>query len=238
MKIYYTPYIYKQDDFIIPESSFLNPIRLSTEVVREVVPEEKNEQTKKNDTSSNLIWARQKASKPITWENSIKENWPIKDDEIDYEDIKERQKYAESAGNAKATSKAGAKGLYQIMDPTHRDYIKATGDIGDLFDPIYNERVRDYYMDWLNKSKVISSDKSSKQVALVKQLMAYNWGIGNLERHLVKKKNAGIDIYNSLDWIDDSIPKEARDYVNFIAFKKGSGARSEEAYNRYKMKLG
>jgi soluble lytic murein transglycosylase-like protein len=50
---------------------------------------------------------------------------------------------AESAGNAKAVSRVGAKGLYQIMDPTHQDYIKATGDNGDLFDPEHNTRVRD-----------------------------------------------------------------------------------------------
>lgn len=239
MKIYYTPYIHKQDDFIIPESSFLNPIKLSQEVVKEVIPEEKIEQPKKDNTSSNLVWAREQTSKPITWENSVENNWPIKnDDKIDYEDIKSRQLYAESAGNAKAVSKAGAKGLYQIMNPTHKDYIEATGDVGDLFDPVYNEKVRDYYMDWLGKSKVISADKSSKQVALIKQLIAYNWGIGNLKNHLIKKKDAGIDIYNSLDWVDESIPKETRDYINFIAFKKGTGSRSEEAYQRYKMKLG
>jgi hypothetical protein len=63
--------------------------------------------------------------------------------EIDFEDIKRRQMMAESAGNAKAVSRVGAKGLYQIMDPTYQDYIKATGDSGDLFDPEYNTRVRD-----------------------------------------------------------------------------------------------
>lgn len=50
---------------------------------------------------------------------------------------------AESSGNAKAISKAGAKGLYQIMDGTHKDYIKATGDNGDIFDPKYNTKIRD-----------------------------------------------------------------------------------------------
>ena len=241
MKIYYTPYISKQEeDFIIPESAFLNPIKLSQEVVKEVIPEvvEKEEVKPRRATNSDLIWAREKTKQnPVTWERVVEENWPVKE-MIDYDDIKERQKYAESAGNAKAVSKAGAKGLYQIMNPTHKDYIEATGDVGDLFDPVYNEKVRDYYMDWLSKSKVISADKSSKQVALIKQLIAYNWGIGNLKNHLIKKKDAGIDIYNSLDWIDESIPKETRDYINFIAFKKGTGSRSEEAYQRYKMKLG
>jgi hypothetical protein len=62
---------------------------------------------------------------------------------IDSDDIKLRQQYAESAGNYKAISKAGAKGLYQIMKAAHQDYINATDKNGDLFDPVYNESVRD-----------------------------------------------------------------------------------------------
>ena len=50
---------------------------------------------------------------------------------------------AESSGNAKAVSRVGAKGLYQIMDATHQDYIKATGNVGDIFDPDHNTKVRD-----------------------------------------------------------------------------------------------
>lgn len=245
-KVSYTPYISSNDNFEIPESSFLHPIKLDPKIVEEVIPIEKTkEPIKTADKQSNLIWARKAVSQPLVdkkpepvtkWEVSVAENtW--NPETIDSDDIKLRQQYAESAGNTKAISKAGAKGLYQIMNAAHKDYISATGKNGDLFDPVYNESVRDWYMDNLSKSKTIAVDKSSKIVALAKQLAAYNWGIGNLGTYLEKMKNSGVDIYNSLDWIE-GLPQETKDYVNFIALKKGVGSRSEEAYNRFKNKLG
>lgn len=50
---------------------------------------------------------------------------------------------AESSGNPNAISRAGAKGLYQITDVAHSDYLRSGGEDGDLFDPEYNTKVRD-----------------------------------------------------------------------------------------------
>lgn len=254
-KISYTPFIvnnkqeFNASEFIIPESSFLQPIKINPKIAEEVIPKVKEPEDKSKDIIlSNLTWAREKSKQSqvlsekdnkqpfVTWEKVTEENWPIKES-IDYDDIKERQKYAESAGNANAISKAGAKGLYQIMDATHNDYVKATGDHGDLFDPEHNTRVRDYYMKWLGNTNIIKSGAPSDKVKLARQLAAYNWGIGHLGKYLENKKLEGVDIDNSFDWIS-GLPKETQDYINFIMFKKGTGSRSEDAYRKYKMKLG
>lgn len=147
----------------------------------------------------------------------------------DPEDVLLRQRYAESAFNNKARSQAGAMGAYQIMPNTLKGYVDATGDSGDIYDYDYNKRVRDHVMDTLLRSRTVSGGDPTEEVKYAKQLAAYNWGVGNLGKYLEKLKNAGTDIYRSLDWMD-GLPKETRDYVNFILFKKGEGARSEDAY--------
>lgn len=225
-KISYTPYT-------IPESSFLDPIVLSPDIVTTfVVPKATS---KPAESTSDLIWARRTIDVPAeSWEDVVSEHTWIEDEAIDHDDIKSRQRYAESADNPRAVSKTGAKGLYQIMKGAYTDYVKATGKTGDLFDPIFNERVRDWYMDQLGKSKTISGGNPSEKVKLAKQLAAYNWGIGNLGKHLEKMKKS-TDIYNSLDWMK-GMPQETIDYVNFILLKTGSGFRSEESYKKHKMK--
>ena len=146
------------------------------------------------------------------------------------EDVLLRQRYAESAFNNKAKSGAGAMGAYQIMPNTLKGYVDATGDVGDIYDYEYNKRVRDHVMDTLLRSRTVSGGDPTDEVKYAKQLAAYNWGVGNLGKYLEKLKNAGTDIYQSLDWME-GLPKETRDYVNFILFKKGEGSRSEDAFN-------
>jgi membrane-bound lytic murein transglycosylase MltF len=107
------------------------------------------------------------------------------------------------------------------MDPTYQDYIKATGDSGDLFDPEYNTRVRDWYMDWLGKNKIINTAGVSDFTRTARQLVAYNWGIGNLQKLLDKHRANGVDVDNSLDWLE-GLPKETRDYVDKILLKNYS----------------
>lgn len=232
--ISYTPYsgsVSINDDFKIPESSFLNPIEIDNAVAEEVIrdqpgkdrPSNLVEVPVDNPTSTdsprlNLTWARKTINVPLATPDPKPEDNSSVSKEIDFEDIKRRQMIAESAGNAKAVSRVGAKGLYQIMDPTHQDYIKATGDNGDLFDPEYNTRVRDWYMDWLGKNKIINTDGVSDFTKAARQLVAYNWGIGNLQKLLNKHRANGVDVDNSLDWLE-GLPKETRDYVDKILLK-------------------
>lgn len=238
--ISYTPYRLERTEFEIPESSFLNPIQLST------VPEETESETSQATAPAvvhnadqfetnvptmplNLTWSRNMiSSHPSTVQNNSIDMYT---DNIDYDDIKLRQKYAESAGNPNAISHAGAKGLYQIMDAAHKDYVSATGRQGNLLDPVYNENVRDWYMDTLSRNKIINEGNASDIVKLSKQLAAYNWGIGNLQRYLNNIKAKGQDIYQSLDWIN-GLPKETQDYIKRIALKQD--AKWENSYQKYR----
>lgn len=236
-KVSYTPFISEeQNEFTIPESSYLDPIQLSDEIVRGITTETSEEQPNIPDTTSNLQWARQQTeqhtqqpalpnpqSSSITWTRG--EASPV----VSSDEIKNRQRYAESADNPRAVSPVGAKGLFQIMDGVHQDYVSATGDNGNLFDPIYNTKVRDWYWDWLGKQSVITSGNATDLVKTAKQLAAYNYGIGNLQKYLQKQQNKGVNINTSMDWINE-LSKETREYIDFILLGNKLGSRSEQAY--------
>lgn len=91
---------------------------------------------------------------------------------------------AESSGDAGAVSGAGAKGLFQFMPDTAKDFgLKGR----DVFDPEKSAQAAAQYMSQL--MKMFDGD-------LGKSLAAYNWGQGNVMRK-------GLD----------AAPQETRDYV-------------------------
>lgn len=130
-----------------------------------------------------------------------------------------KQRYAESAFNDKAKSKAGAQGAWQIMPITLKDYLgRGRGKAGDLNDPEYNRKVRDWVMGIIPRDlKEFWSDSDSDRAKLAKLYAAYNWGAGNLRSFLRKKRDAGVDISNPDNWVDDLNP-ETRRYVKYLAF--------------------
>lgn len=130
-----------------------------------------------------------------------------------------KQRYAESAFNDKAKSKAGAQGAWQIMPITLKDYLgRGRGKAGDLNDPEYNRKVRDWVMGIIPRDlKEFWSESDSDRAKLAKLYAAYNWGAGNLRGFLRKKRDAGIDISNPDNWVDDLNP-ETRRYVKYLAF--------------------
>jgi hypothetical protein len=77
----------------------------------------------------------------------------------------------ESAGNPLAQSGAGAKGLFQFMDPTARD-MGLRGN--DVFDPVKSAQAAAKYLSQLMKMN--GGD-------LEKTLASYNWGVGNVQKH-------------------------------------------------------
>lgn len=77
----------------------------------------------------------------------------------------------ESAGNPLAQSGAGAKGLFQFMDPTARD-MGLKGN--DVFDPVKSAQAAAKYLSQLMKMN--GGD-------LEKTLASYNWGVGNVQKH-------------------------------------------------------
>lgn len=77
----------------------------------------------------------------------------------------------ESGGNQFAISRAGAKGLFQLMDGTARD-LGLSG--GEVFDPVKSAQAAARYLSQLFKMNGGDIEKT---------LAAYNWGIGNVQRH-------------------------------------------------------
>lgn len=77
----------------------------------------------------------------------------------------------ESGGNQFATSGAGAKGLFQLMDGTARD-MGLRGN--DVFDPEKSAQAAAKYLSQLLRKN--GGDLS-------KALASYNWGIGNVQRY-------------------------------------------------------
>ena len=130
-----------------------------------------------------------------------------------------KQRYAESAFDDKAKSHAGAQGAWQIMPITLKDYLgRGRGKAGDLNDPEYNRKVRDWVMGIIPRDlKEFWSESDSDRAKLAKLYAAYNWGAGNLRSFLRKKRDAGVDISNPDNWVDDLNP-ETRRYVKYLAF--------------------
>ena len=156
------------------------------------------------------------------------------DGPVDLDELKKRQAWAESNNNPKAVSKAGAIGLYQVMPSTLEEYIKETGDRGDLTDPKYNTKVRDWYFNVrLPRSKFISKGNPTDSVRIAKLLATYNSGATATVNALNKAKADGINIYHTFDWLP-YLNSESRNYVNFILRNQDTGGnRTNEKYNKY-----
>lgn len=174
-----------------------------------------------------IDWELPKMGPPIAsrLQNAHDENFSM-----DPEELAMRQAYMESVFDHKAGSNKGAKGVFQIKDATLSDYTKATNDIGDIYDPIYNKKVRDWLMNKLYNSPTINTNNPSEEVRLAKTLAAYNWGRKNLEKHLISLKNQGKDIYSDNSWMR-GIPQETRNYINYILFHQPTEYRSDEELN-------
>ena len=160
---------------------------------------------------------------------------------IDWNEIKLRQAYAESGFNSDAMSKASATGMFQITPKTLQYYNEKTGNkvqIEDLTNDSINTSIRDWYMDNLYNREWISKNNPSDSVRAAKTLIAYNWGPDHFRNALNGIKAEGYDIYNSMDWINHpSIPKESKDYVNFILRNiNNSISRNQTAYEVSKKK--
>lgn len=150
-------------------------------------------------------------------------------------DLELRQAYMESGYNPNAVSSANAQGLFQIGEDTHKDYLDATGDVGDLFDPVYNKRVRDWFIQRLWNSDTIKKNNPSEEVRLAKMLAAYNWGQGNLGDYLMDLKRKGIDIYSNNDWVK-GLPEETRDYVNYIMNHQPTRGKNDDDFAKQNYK--
>jgi soluble lytic murein transglycosylase len=140
-------------------------------------------------------------------------HWPPSG-EKSIEEILDRQVFKESRFNPLAESPAGARGLAQIM-PGTESYMKEKGMIPedfDAFNPDDSKMAQRAYMESLLDR---SWNKGSEEVKIAKALAAYNFGPTAVVRTLNQAREDGVDIYNSLDWLE-RLPLETRDYVSKI----------------------
>ena len=155
---------------------------------------------------------------------------------IDENELVKRQAWAESAGNDKARSPKGAKGRYQIIPSTLREYQAKTKDYGNIYDPKYNRRVRDWEFNRYKNTETVNMGNPTDSVKMGRRLAAYNYGLTNVNRTLTKLNKEGINTTTNFDWLN-YFPKETRDYVNFVLRGKDTGAhRTNAAYENRKNK--
>ena len=133
--------------------------------------------------------------------------FPIIEEEIDRIGVPRELKYLpiiESALNPKATSRAGAKGLWQFMFTTGKLYsLKANNYIDERFDPakattaalLYLKDLYNMFQNW--------------ELAIA----AYNCGPGNVKKAILRS-GGSTDFWKIYPWL----PRETRGYLpGFIA---------------------
>lgn len=133
--------------------------------------------------------------------------FPIIENEIDRIGVPHELKYLpiiESALNPKATSRAGAKGLWQFMFTTGKLYgLKANNYIDERFDPIKSTTAALLYL------KDLYDMFQSWELAIA----AYNCGPGNVKKAILRS-GGNTDFWKIYPWL----PRETRGYLpGFIA---------------------
>ena len=164
---------------------------------------------------------------------------PLRQDElisedIDPKDIYTRQLFNESRFKSDAVSPAGATSIAQIMPNAFKDglgkgYIPEGTKYEDLAtdDNLAIQFQESYMNDLLSRGW----NKGTEEVKMAKALAAYNMGPTGLVNYLNKQKKAGVDIYNSLDWVE-GLNTETKNYVTNILLG-GSEAYEEEFEREY-----
>lgn len=153
---------------------------------------------------------------------------------VDLDEVSRRQAWAESNNNPKAVNSIGAVGTYQVTPVVKREFVKRTGLKGKLTDPEYNKQVRDWYFnERIPEHYFVDAGEPTDSVRVGKQLAAYNAGPTNVMNRLAKAKRNGVDIYKTFDWLP-YMPKETRNYVDFILRNKDTGGnRTNKAYKKH-----
>lgn len=164
---------------------------------------------------------------------------PAEGEPINEKEVRNRQVYAESGFDSNAGSGAGARGLFQIMPDLLKDYNKAKGTnytVDDLYNDEINTSIRDWKMNLNLNSAWATKNAAPDSVVYAKALGGYNMGNQNFLDTLGVAKNLGVDIYNTLDWVDKKyLPVETVDYINFVLRNQDNSVfRNQAAYEASK----
>ena len=201
-------------------TAYLNPANWGTYRYDEHANFKKAFRAARNEGESDFLWHGTRYTTELKKPEAVA---PVKKPGGITPELLIRQAYRESAFNPNAVSPAGYKGIGQIGEDVIKDYKKAnniTGNI-DPFNIKQNSDVQKYSMNELYNSSFINKPNQSEEVRLAKTLASYNWGRGNVAKLLNNLKKEGVDIYNSLDWIN-KLPDEPKNYINDILFRKNT----------------
>jgi membrane-bound lytic murein transglycosylase MltF len=186
--------------------------------------------SRKSDKPRGVYDTRQDSVQRNMAEGGMVEEWPPSGP-IPLDEVLERQIYKESRGNPLAESPAGARGLAQIM-PNTESYLREKGMIREDFDAFNPEHSREAQQAYMNSLLERGWNRGSDEIRYAKALAAYNFGPTATVSILNQAKEQGVDIYESLDWLE-MLPLETRDYVSKIL---GYNDRFEDDYGSYKLR--
>lgn len=160
---------------------------------------------------------------------------------IDPDELRIKQAYTESGFGSDKVSSAGARGMYQIMPDVLADYNrdnKTNFTVEDLSNDSINTIIRDYKFNKTLNSNWVNKNNPNEVVRYAKTLSGYNYGNTNTIRALEKAKKDGVDIYNTIDWVNTKyLPQENVDYVLYqLGLGGNSIHRNEVSYNASKIK--
>ena len=116
----------------------------------------------------------------------------------------------ESQFDRQIISRAGARGLMQLMTPTAREVAGKMGmsfDQGALFDPNYNVQLGSTYF-----RQLLNYFGGSYPLAVA----AYNGGMGNVNKWIRANGDPRLPGVDIVQWIEDIPLYETRDYVQRV----------------------
>lgn len=188
------------------------------------------EEPERHDVLDNVVLRESRPNVQVPYTETAWRN--MNSAPIDNNEIVERQRFMESAYDNDAVSDKGARGAWGIMPSAKAEYIElGRGRDGDLNDPRYNRKVRDYMMRRVTRSNAFYPEDTDS-VRMGKQLAYYNWGMGNMYKYLKEQERKGVDTRYSFDWLEE-LPEETRNYVNFILRNRDINEhKNQEEYER------
>ena len=169
--------------------------------------------------------------------------WTLEDrdtllEPIDAEDYKNRQEFMESNFNPNAyNSNSKAIGRFQITPIAHKEYQNKTGNTGNLYDPEYNEQVRDWYMDEYLPNLKTTKEREYPLVKAAIQAGGFNAGPDTMKKELRRLEKLGFDTKNSLGWVEHVRMPETRNYIKFTVLNQDiNKSKNNDEFERLKRK--
>lgn len=157
---------------------------------------------------------------------------------INTEDFKARQEFMESGFNPNAYNKGSkATGRFQITPIAHTEYQNKTGNTGDLYNPEYNEQVRDWYMDEYLPNLQTAKEREYPLVKAAVLAGGFNAGPGAMKKELRRLEKLGFDTKNSLGWVEHVSMPETRNYIKFTVLNQNiNKSKNNAEFERLKRK--